>query len=357
MAVNMATAHPHIEQDGTVYNLGCSFSLLNGHELRVVRFPEGKLEGASVVGTAVTRWREALPYVHSFAMTENYWVVGEQPLVLSLGKMLQQYMTFRRLMNGLTWLQNENLKLLVIDRKTGKLLPTTYTAPPLLIFHHINAWEEDGHLVMDFSATVSATQYSTFYFSNFRKPDSDPSKTFPDSKPCRLVLPLNVPTTGEVVEQLVTLKGTTCTAVKTEIGEIHCTPELLCPLTFELPRINYQRNGLPYRYAYGVTSGSEVFFQRLIKLDVGTGKTWIFQDEGHVAAEPIFVPTPGATDEDDGIILSTLLKLSDSRYVALLVLDAKDMTQLARVRFTAEGEVTFPFHGQFVDPRQDVHAY
>ncbi|KAK8388025.1 hypothetical protein O3P69_020129 [Scylla paramamosain] len=307
VAVNMATAHPHIEPDGTVYNLGSSFSLINGPELRIVRFPEGKLEGASVVGTASSRWRAALPYVHSFAMTENYWVVGEQPLVLSLGKMLRQYVTLSKMINALTWLPDENLRFIVIDRKTGKPLPTTYTAPPIILFHHINAWEEDGHLVI------------------------------PDSRPCRLVLPLKVTAEEAMEKQHFTLKDTLYTAVRKENGELHCTPALLSPVVFELPRINYLRNGLPYRYTYGVTGGSEVFFQRLVKLDVETGKTWYFQEEGYVAAEPIF--------------------LNDSRYVALVVLNAKNMSQLARVQFTAEGDVTYPFHGQFVDPREEVHLY
>ncbi|XP_050733684.1 beta,beta-carotene 15,15'-dioxygenase-like isoform X1 [Eriocheir sinensis] len=357
VAVNMATAHPHIDRDGTVFNVGCSFSLLNGPELRIVRLPEGKLEGARVSATVVSRWRAALPYVHSFAMTKNYWVIVEQPLVLSLGKMVQQYATFGRLMNALTWLPHENLRLLVIDRNTGELLPTTYTGPPILLFHHINAYEKDGHLVVDFSCTNNKSPYNCFFFSNFRKLDTDPSKVFPDAKACRFVLPLYVPAKGEVGEQLVTLKDTTCTAIRTDGGEVHCSPALLCPLTFELPRINYQRNGQPYRYTYGITSGSDLYLQRLIKLDVVTGETWIFHDRGYVAAEPIFVPAPGATEEDDGVVLSTLLKINDLRYVALLVLDARNMKQLARVEFTAEGDVTFPFHGQFVDPRQDVHAY
>ncbi|XP_063875887.1 beta,beta-carotene 15,15'-dioxygenase-like [Scylla paramamosain] len=357
VAVNMATAHPHIEPDGTVYNLGSSFSLINGPELRIVRFPEGKLEGASVVGTASSRWRAALPYVHSFAMTENYWVVGEQPLVLSLGKMLRQYVTLSKMINALTWLPDENLRFIVIDRKTGKPLPTTYTAPPIILFHHINAWEEDGHLVVDFLGTMNGMHYTNFFFSNFRKSDTDPSKVIPDSRPCRLVLPLKVTAEEAMEKQHFTLKDTLYTAVRKENGELHCTPALLSPVVFELPRINYLRNGLPYRYTYGVTGGSEVFFQRLVKLDVETGKTWYFQEEGYVAAEPIFVPRPGATKEDDGIILSSLLKLNDSRYVALVVLNAKDMSQLARVRFTAEGDVTYPFHGQFVDPREEVHLY
>lgn len=357
VSVNMATAHPHIDLDGTAYNVGCSYSLLNGPELRIIRLPEGKLEGASVAATVVSRWRAALPYLHSFAMTENYWVIVEQPLVLSLSKMVQQYVTFGRLMDGLSWLPHENLRLLVIDRRTGELLPTSYTGPPVLIFHHINAYEKDGHLVMDFSCTNNSAPYNCFFFSNFRKLDTDPSKVFPDSKACRFVIPLDVPEEGEVGEQLVTLKSTTCTAVRTETGEVLCSPVILCPLTFELPRINYQRNGQLYRYTYGITSGSDLYFQRLMKLDVETGKTWIFYDKGYVAAEPIFVPAPGATEEDDGVVLSTLLKINDLRYVALLVLDAKNMKQLARVKFTADGAVTYPFHGQFVDPRQEVHAY
>lgn len=37
------------------------------------------------------------------------------------------------------------------ERKTGKLVETSYEAPPFFCFHHGNAYEKDGYLIMDLS--------------------------------------------------------------------------------------------------------------------------------------------------------------------------------------------------------------
>jgi torulene dioxygenase len=63
---------------------------------------------------------------------------------------------------------------------------------------------------------------------------------------------------------------------------------------------------------------------------------------GYTPSEPIFVPRPGAEDEDDGVVLSVVLD-GDRRKSLLIVLDAKEMKECAR----AEMETAFPigFHG------------
>jgi torulene dioxygenase len=64
-----------------------------------------------------------------------------------------------------------------------------------------------------------------------------------------------------------------------------------------------------------------------------------------VPGEPIFVPDPNGTEEDDGVILSIVL-IGELAKSILIVLNAKDMTELGR----AEMETVFPlgFHGVFV---------
>ena len=44
-----------------------------------------------------------------------------------------------------------------------------------------------------------------------------------------------------------------------------------------------------------------------MKLDVQSGQHQVWQEEGTYPGEPIFVPRPGATREDDGVLLSVVL--------------------------------------------------
>jgi len=49
--------------------------------------------------------------------------------------------------------------------------------------------------------------------------------------------------------------------------------------------------------------------------------------------------------EDDGVILTAALSKINPNYVALIILDAKTMTELAVVEFNTSCEVTPTFHG------------
>ncbi len=60
--------------------------------------------------------------------------------------------------------------------------------------------------------------------------------------------------------------------------------------------------------------------------------------------EPVFVPRPGATAEDSGVLLSTLTQ-ADGR-TALLVLDAASLQEVARA--VMPYGVPNGFHGCFV---------
>ena len=73
-------------------------------------------------------------------------------------------------------------------------------------------------------------------------------------RPTRFVLPLTVPAAAPGTD-LVTLPGTAATARRRPDGVLQLTPELLCHLGTETPRINYDtHNGLKYRYFYAIAS-------------------------------------------------------------------------------------------------------
>ena len=60
--------------------------------------------------------------------------------------------------------------------------------------------------------------------------------------------------------------------------------------------------------------------------------------------EPLFVPRPGGTDEDDGALLA--MGTDADGGTSLYVLDARDMRLLARCR--APVPLPAGFHGQWV---------
>ena len=65
-----------------------------------------------------------------------------------------------------------------------------------------------------------------------------------------------------------------------------------------------------------------------MKVDLETGKTLEWFKEDHFPTEPNFIPRPGATEEDDGVLLSTVLG-GDRNSSYLLILDAKTMQPVA----------------------------
>jgi len=127
----------------------------------------------------------------------------------------------------------------------------------------------------------------------------------------------------------------------------------------ELPTIHPAKYYRKHRYCYGVSmeGGPEVILSdEILKLDMdhpgiesaevrenGSGQVW--REEGCVPGEPVFIPRPGGTEEDDGVVLTVVLDSTLLRS-KLVILNAKTMEEIAR----AEMESIFPmgFHGTFV---------
>jgi beta,beta-carotene 9',10'-dioxygenase len=249
-------------------------------------------------------------YMHSFAITDRYAVLTECPLVVNP---LDLAKGSRPFIENYRWEPERGTPFLVIDRRSGELVARV-EAEPFFCFHHVNAFEDGDELVVDLVAYDDDEIVRALYLANLRA-----GGPLPDSQLRRYRVPLGG---GEAR------------------GEVRAAG-------MELPRVNYRRvNGRPYRYVYGNRRGpGEEFLSLIQRADVETGSTIEWRERGCYPGEPVFVPSPEASAEDDGVVLSLVLDSAGARSF-LLVLDARDLGEIARAE--APHAIPFGFHGQFL---------
>ncbi|GFO46018.1 beta-carotene oxygenase 2a, partial [Plakobranchus ocellatus] len=63
--------------------------------------------------------------------------------------------------------------------------------------------------------------------------------------------------------------------------------------------------------------------------------------------EPVFLARPGATKEDDGVVVSTLVADSPDAQSFLVVLDAETFQEVGRASLPHEVKMSLTFHGNF----------
>lgn len=254
-------------------------------------------------------------YMHSFALTQRYAVLVAFPLVVNP---LSLAFSGRPFIENYRWKPELGTQVLVFDREDGTLRGR-YEAEPCFSFHHVNAFERGGELIIDMAAYEDATIVDSFYLERLRSTPPPPSAT------------------PRLWRYRVDLDG----------GGVD--EEQLCDAPLELPRIDYrERNGRPYRYVYGVGAAGEdeddQFLDRLVKIDVSTGTAKEWQEPGAFPGEPVFVPSPRPDrTEDEGVLLSVVFDGRGSSY--LLVLDAASLGELGRAR--VPHHIPFGFHGQY----------
>jgi carotenoid cleavage dioxygenase-like enzyme len=118
----------------------------------------------------------------------------------------------------------------------------------------------------------------------------------------------------------------------------------------EFPSINNNVLGTPSRWAYTmhISPESTLLFDGLMKYDVHTGvaETHWF-GEGRWGSEAPFAPRPGATEEDDGYLVSYVYDEREGRS-EVEVLDARDVTAGPLCRIKLPTRVPIGFHATWV---------
>jgi carotenoid cleavage dioxygenase-like enzyme len=306
-AGQVTTAHPHYDFERTeVVNYTVNFGPRTSYRV----YAAGEVGGERRLIASLPVAKPG--YMHSFAMTERYVVLAENPLLV---RPLSLPLSNKGFIHNYEWEPERGTRFLVFDRHSGEL-HSIHQAEPFFCFHHVNAFERDGEVVLDLIAYDDPSVIDVLEVEGLRSGAS----RLPDSRLRRYRLALD----GSGVSR-----------------------EDLAPgVSVELPRINYRRNNMrEYRWAYATSIGRDAdWFSELVKIDVGTGDVRRWAQPGCYPGEPVFVQRPGATGEDDGAVLSVILD-AESGHSFLLVLDAATFEEVARAE--APHPIPFGFHGQY----------
>lgn len=256
-------------------------------------------------------------YMHSFGMTENYFVLTEFPLVVNpLALMLRG----RPFIKNFHWKPERGTRVSLISRHTGEVVAQSWTRP-FFAFHHVNAYEEGDFVHIDLVTYKNAeiVTGNAFY--------SGPGKISQDDY------------------QL----GVERFSVTLSSGKI--STRMLFSGSCEFPRINPLFDGHPYRYVYTVAFKEQLEDKSrlldtcgLYKIDGVTSAVAAWREEGCSPGEPVFVPAPEAQSEDDGVILSTVIDHTH-RTSFLLVLDGRSFQEIARA--AAPHQIPLGLHSQY----------
>jgi carotenoid cleavage dioxygenase-like enzyme len=299
----LTTAHPHLDRaTGGMLNYAAKLGPRNRYRFYLLR--PGAAEPEVIAELPV----KEPAYMHSFGLTERWLVLAEFPLVVNP---VTIPLSGRPYIENYRWKPELGTKITLVDRSTGEATGP-FETDPFFCFHHANAYEENGSVVVDACTYADAQIVEDLYLDRLR-----------EGKPAARA---------------------ELRRFRIELGSGQVTHEQLAD-GLELPRINYGRNSeRPYRYVWGVDAKSG-WLDRIVKTDVEGGSTTEWAEDGCSPGEPVFVARPDAQAEDDGVLLSVVFDSGSGRSF-LVVLDAADLSELARAE-TPLG-IPYGFHGQFV---------
>ncbi|CAG0915868.1 unnamed protein product [Notodromas monacha] len=313
VGVNFLCSHPLVDGD-VAYNIGTS--VMAGVRHHVIKM-ENPGSGAS--------------------MSDHFCeMLKHLPLLVHTTKLIMSQTMGHSLRDCMEWFPEDHCRFVLIEKKTGHVVKTSYiTADPLFFFHVINAFETDtDELVIDLIGNDSVRIIDNFLLEKVR------SNLFSPKDPGyfrRFVLPLEGFKDIPSGKNLVKLKDSTATAYK--IGHsIVVRPEIFGEQGYENPVVNESYKMRPYRYFYATSHFyGGPFANSLVKFDVvsQTTLTWS-QNDKTFPSEPVFVPEANASEEDKGLILCTVKDICPANKDFLLVLNAKTMEEISRVETSHE---------------------
>ncbi|AYG94563.1 carotenoid oxygenase [Brevundimonas naejangsanensis] len=292
-------AHPRVEPDGRIWNLG-----VNGRQAMVWRLAaDGALEAAEVI---------ALPrasYIHDFSATANHLVLVLQPWVRTRGVM--------PLSAAFDWTPEAGTQVLVID-KADLSRRRVYELPPFGVFHVGDAWEEaDGTIRFDLCA------YKDMDFA---------------ARGARAVLN-GVPLGGEPAELAMAVLSPNGRGRLERTGVVG-----------EFPRGDPRRAGLARRFSLHTTGerADRPLASAVAVTDWASGRTRAFDfGPDHVTDEMVYVPKPGATHEADAWLVGPSINLK-AGVSELHVLDLMHVEDGPVATWRADVALPAAFHGNWV---------
>ena len=302
------SAHPKVDPaSGKLYNFGLAFGIK--HRLMIYQVnQDGKMMEPRLLNL------KDLSFIHDFLITSDSKAIFFcTPVHFDLFSMLSG---FRSPAAGMRGDPSLSVRILVVDLQgpAGEIPAASvevFEAPYSFIFHHVNAFEEEGKIHI-FSAEMDS---------------------FPSSESAQKAL------RGiEVDYPLTRLAHYRLTS-----GVKKAAKQMLPIEAFELPRIDEAKTGLPFSsfFATGIsTEGKFPFMDQIQKILIEGKISSVYNYPSGLVGEPLIV-----SSSDDKFVLSVCYN-HQAKKSELLILAAENLKLLARVQLPHSQPLGF--HGNWV---------
>ncbi|OLL23215.1 Carotenoid cleavage dioxygenase 8 B, chloroplastic [Neolecta irregularis DAH-3] len=218
------------------------------------------------------------------------------------------------------WNHSRKSLFYVINKKGG--LDMKLKISPFYCFHTINAYEEDDNIFLDCVVYEDHSIIKSLYVKRLCSTSATDHEQGLE---------------GSIRRYVINRK-------EKSIREEFTLPAQ--GMNLELPVINPAYKCKKHRFVYGIhTTRASSFFDAIIKVDIESRISQTWSIPKGTPSEPIFIARPDGTSEDDGVLLTVVLD-GQKRRSMMIVLDAKDLKEIARAEM--ELVVPFGFHGAFV---------
>jgi all-trans-8'-apo-beta-carotenal 15,15'-oxygenase len=268
-------------------------------------------------GKLLQRQARSIPgfaFIHDFAITPNYYLffqnpVSFNPIPFALG--------LRGAGECVKFEPDKPTRIVVIPRNS-KAPIQLLEAQSGFVFHHANAFEQDGEIFIDSICYEGLPEVEPG--SDFRQVDFDALQP------------------GQLFRFTLNLREQT---VQRQLLEERCC---------EFPYVHPNHVGRPYRYLFMGAAHNprgNAPLQAILKVDWATGERqlWSAAPKGYVS-EPIFVPRPGSTQEDDGWVLTVVYDSSRHRS-DIVILDGRDLNRGPVARLHLTHHIPYGLHGSW----------
>jgi len=294
------TAHPKIDPEtGEMH--GFAYSWADPNLIYHVIDATGRLvrsEPITVAGPTM---------IHDFALTRSHVVFFDLPVVFDLDMVA----------NGLPmpyrWDDDYGARVGIMPRDGGDADVAWFDVEPCYVFHPMNAYDDGDTVVVD------VVRHPTMFAKSKEGPNDGGTPTLDRWSIDKAA--------GKVREERLDDRGQ------------------------EFPRVNESLLMSQHRYGYTVeTVNTETGFDttRLLKHDLraGTTATHDFGPASH-ASEFVFVPSEGATSEDDGYLMGYVYDATRDAS-DFVVLDGNDVAAAPIATVRLPQRVPYGFHGNWV---------
>ncbi|MEM6836100.1 MAG: carotenoid oxygenase family protein [Cyanobacteria bacterium P01_C01_bin.120] len=277
-----------------------------------------RLHEFGINGDRLKSYQRDIPgfaFMHDFAITPNYVIFFQNPVSFNPFPFV---FGLKGAGECVQFNPKAKTNIILIPREGDGPLKSI-EAPAGFVFHHANAFEQDGQVFID------SVVYQDF-------PSLDEGLSFED-------VDFSQVPAGQLWRFAIDLT--------TETAEYTCLITRGC----EFPTLHPAKVGQPYRYLYiGAVHAAKgnAPLQALLKRDLATGEEQIWSEAPRgFMGEPVFVPYPDAQAEDEGWLL-VLTYNAARRCSDVIILAAQDIAQGPIARLKLKHHVPYGLHGSFV---------